>query len=145
MKSPIKLAQNNRLFLKKCACFLFLLILLSVPVLAMAATDNTNILDNLNKTGLGTGKGTDLKLIIGAIVKVFLGFMGIVMVVLIIYGGFLWMTAAGDAKKVDNAKEILKSAVIGIIIILVAYAITAFVITKVQTAVGTTTSGSATR
>ncbi|MBI5765658.1 hypothetical protein HZA71_00315 [Candidatus Falkowbacteria bacterium] len=141
MKNLIKLAQNNQLFLKKCACFLFLLILLSVPVLAKAATDNTNILENLNKTGLGTGKGDDLKVIIGAIVKVFLGFMGIVMVILIIYSGFLWMTAAGDEKKVEKAKEILKNAVIGIIIILIAYSITAFVITKTQTAIqGQTTT-----
>lgn len=136
MKNLIKLTQNNQLFLKKYACFLFLLILLLAPVLtSVAATDNTNILENLNKTGLGTSKGDDLKIIIGAIVKVFLGFMGIVMVVLIIYGGFLWMTAAGDEKKVEKAKEILKNAVIGIIIILVAYAITAFVVRETQIAI----------
>ena len=138
MKNLIKLAQNNRLFLKKYAVLL-LLVLIFVPILAQTAP-STDPLKNLESTGLGTGKGDDLKVIIGAIVKVFLGFMGIVMVILIIYGGFLWMTAAGDEKKVEKAKEILKNAVIGIIIIIAAYAITVFVIFETQKSISLPTS-----
>ena len=78
---------------------------------------------------------TDLGQTIGNIVKIFLGFLGILAVVLIIYAGFLWMTAGGDSAKVDKAKDYIKNAVIGIVIILAAYIITNFVITQVQTTI----------
>ena len=73
----------------------------------------------------------DLKTAIGKIVQTFLGFLGVLAVVLIIYAGFLWLTAGGDPSKVDKAKGYIKNAVIGLIIILAAYIITSFVITKI--------------
>ncbi|OGY43660.1 MAG: hypothetical protein A3B89_04460 [Candidatus Buchananbacteria bacterium RIFCSPHIGHO2_02_FULL_40_13] len=74
---------------------------------------------------------TDLKTAIGKIVQIFLGFLGVLAVVLIIYAGFLWMTAGGDSSKVDKAKGYIKNAIIGIIIILAAYIITSFVLDQV--------------
>ena len=44
-----------------------------------------------------------------------------------IYGGFVWMTARGNTQAVDTAKDLIYSAVIGLIIVLAAYAITTFV------------------
>ena len=49
---------------------------------------------------------------------------------MIIYAGFEWMTAQGDEKKVDKAKDTLTRAVIGLIIIIAAYSITYFVFTS---------------
>ncbi len=54
--------------------------------------------------------------------------LGIVMLVLIIYAGFLWMTSGGDQTQVDRAKTMLRNAVIGVIIILSSWALTTFVI-----------------
>ncbi|NCN07786.1 hypothetical protein GW933_03820 [Candidatus Falkowbacteria bacterium] len=79
---------------------------------------------------------TDLKAAIGEVIQIFLGFLGILAVVLIIYAGFLWMTAGGDSGKVDKAKDYIKNAVIGIVIILAAYIITSFVLEQVNNTLG---------
>ena len=65
--------------------------------------------------------------IVATAVKAFLGLLGIIFLVLIIYAGFNWMTAQGEEEKVTKAKETLQSAVIGLIIIIAAYSITYFV------------------
>jgi hypothetical protein len=58
--------------------------------------------------------------------------MGIIAVGLVIYGGIVWMTAAGDDGKIEDAKKIIYSAVLGLIIILFSYAITTFVLGAVN-------------
>ncbi len=57
------------------------------------------------------------------IIDKFLGFLGLIAVVIIIYAGFLWLTAGGDTKKVDKAKRVLKEAIIGLLIIFAAWGI----------------------
>lgn len=75
----------------------------------------------------GFGEPKNPAEIIGAVIGVFISFLGIIFLVLIIYGGFLWMTSAGNETKVLKAKDTLTRAVIGLIIIMSAYAITYFV------------------
>ena len=65
---------------------------------------------------------------IALLIDVLIGLLGIIFLVLTIYSGYMWMTAAGDAKKVETAKSTLVRAVIGLVIILSAYAITNFVV-----------------
>ena len=81
----------------------------------------------INQTGLGKA---DPRVIAGGIIQVILGFLGLLTVVLILYGGFLWMNSKGDPKKIETAGNVIKNAVIGLIIILSAFAIALFV-TKV--------------
>ena len=83
----------------------------------------TNISSEFN---LGTN--TDLKQVIINIVKILLGFLGLIAVLIVLYGGFQWMTAAGNEEKVSSARATLTAGLIGLIIILAAYAIAAFVI-----------------
>lgn len=78
-------------------------------------------------TGLGEA---DLESTIGNIINVVLGFLGIVAVVIVLFGGFKWMTAGGNDEKVAEAKKLLVAGVIGLAIILSAYAITSFVLTS---------------
>lgn len=78
--------------------------------------------------------GEDLPQIIGRYIQIFLGFLGVIALVLVVYGGFLWMTAAGNEEQVTKAKDLLKNAIIGLIIITLAFAITNFVITSIQQA-----------
>lgn len=73
---------------------------------------------------------TDLPTTIGKIIGVALSLLGVIFLVLMIYGGFLWMTARGDGGQVDKAKGMITTAIVGLIIVLSAYAITYFVITK---------------
>jgi len=83
------------------------------------------------EVGVNTGLGTaDLKTIIVRIVQVLLGFLGIAAVVVIIYGGYIWMTAAGNEEKVAQAKKILVNAIIGLTVILAAFAIVTYVVNK---------------
>lgn len=70
---------------------------------------------------------TSLSGIVATIIKAFLGFLGIIFLVLIIYAGFNWMTAGGEEEKVTLAKNTLTRAIIGLVIITAAYAITYFV------------------
>lgn len=75
--------------------------------------------------------------IAGKIVNVFLGIVGIIMVILFVYGGFVWMTAGGNEEKVKKATQILTRATIGFIILILAYSISYFVMQQVLKASGT--------
>jgi len=79
---------------------------------------------------------TDLTLssVIGSIIQIALGLLGIILLVIIIYSGFEWMTAGGNSDKVESAKTRMINAVIGLILILAAYAIAGFVIEALTTA-----------
>ncbi|MFA4873496.1 MAG: Ig-like domain-containing protein [Patescibacteria group bacterium] len=86
--------------------------------------------------GTGTGLSTqDVRITIANIIRYALGVIGIVFLVLIIYGGVTWMTAGGDAQRVEKAKKIITNAVIGLIIIFLAFGIVSFVIGKLEQAV----------
>ncbi len=68
---------------------------------------------------------------LGNIVKAALSFVGVIFLSLTVYAGFLWMNARGDDGEIDKAKEIIKAAIIGLIITVGAYSITAFIIPRV--------------
>ena len=70
--------------------------------------------------------------IIGALIGTVLSFLGIIFLILVLYGGFVWMTSMGNEYKVQKAKDILTQAVIGVIIVVSAYAITFFVFSALQ-------------
>ncbi len=70
---------------------------------------------------------------IGTLISVLLGFLGVIFLFLTIYAGLLWMTAAGNADQVKKARGILLNAVIGLVIVLSSYAISATVIRYVGT------------
>lgn len=77
---------------------------------------------------------TDIRTIAARIIRAALGLLGIVALGLILWGGYVWMTAGGDEDRIAQAKKILVNAVIGLIIILSAYAIVSFVISKLLSA-----------
>ena len=81
-------------------------------------------LDYANSIGLAT---TDIRTTISRIINAFLGLIGIVLVGIVIYAGFIYMTAGGDETKVQKAKGYLVNAAIGLAITLSAFAITAFI------------------
>ncbi|MBI4090592.1 MAG: Ig-like domain-containing protein [Candidatus Komeilibacteria bacterium] len=73
----------------------------------------------------------DLKTTIENIVRIVLGFIGIIFLVLMLYGGFVWMTSGGDEKKISQAKKIIVSATVGLIITLASYAIASFIVNRI--------------
>ena len=62
------------------------------------------------------------------IIQVMLGFLAIIVVILILYGGFVWMTAGGNEDKVATGKKIITAGIIGLLIILAAWGIASFVV-----------------
>ena len=90
---------------------------------------------NLEKTAGSGGAGYDIDQknpleIVSNIIQIALSFLGVIFLVLTIYGGFLWMTAAGDESKVESARKMITAAIIGLIIVVSAYAISYFVMSK---------------
>jgi uncharacterized membrane protein YidH (DUF202 family) len=69
------------------------------------------------------------------IVRYLMTFLGIIAVVVILLGGFRWMTAAGNEDRVAEAKKLLIAGVIGLIIILAAFAIVTFVVDITEDAI----------
>lgn len=105
---------------------------LALPTLA-AAEDLSLGLEYASSTGLGS---TDLRDIVNNFIRVLLGFLGLIAVIIILVGGFKWMTAMGDDKAISSAKDLIKAGVIGLIIILAAYSISTFAINTIMTATG---------
>jgi len=105
----------------------------AMPILTMAQDKLDVGLDQLSSTGLGQ---TELRTGVGAIIKVALSFLGVVAIVIVLVGGFKYMTAGGKDDKLKEAKGWIISGIIGIAIILSAYAITTFVIEKLIGATG---------
>lgn len=91
----------------------------------------------------GFDTSTRFEDIVALIIRVVLSLLGIIFLVLLILGGYQWMTAGGDEKQVEGAQARIKTAVIGLVIVLSAYAITAFVFTRLpyNAAVPQTDSG----
>ena len=73
----------------------------------------------------------NLMVTINTIVNVVLGVLGLLAVIVIIYGGFMFTTATGDASKVKKAKDTIMYGVIGLVIALLAYAIVNFVVSSI--------------
>lgn len=67
-----------------------------------------------------------------------LGILGLIAVILILYGGFTWMTAGGEEKRIETAKTILKAAIIGLVIIMTSYGVAQYVFDQLITATGGT-------
>ena len=69
----------------------------------------------------------DLTVVIGRIVRIVIGFLGLIAVVIILIGGFQWMTSGGDEDKITGASKLMTNGVIGLFIVVIAYAIALFV------------------
>jgi heme/copper-type cytochrome/quinol oxidase subunit 2 len=88
-------------------------------------------------TTMGLSADKSLAEIIASIINIVLSVLGVVLVVLIIYAGIKWMTSS-DEKGVGDAKKILMNAIVGLVIIVAAWAITSFVVSSIMTSVGDT-------
>ncbi|MFH1098984.1 MAG: IPT/TIG domain-containing protein [Candidatus Uhrbacteria bacterium] len=90
-------------------------------------------------TGIGFGTATglttrDIRLIVAEIIRAAIGLLGIVALVIVIYGGYLWMTAGGNEERITDAKKWLTNGAIGLAIILLSFSITQFVISRLTDA-----------
>lgn len=115
---------------RKNVIALFLTLLWVVPMMVGAQSGTFGELVG-GSAGLGT---RDIKETVAGIIQVVLGFLGLIALVIILLGGFKWMTAAGNEDKVAEAKKVLGAGIVGLIIIFAAYAIATFVINQIYQA-----------
>ncbi len=128
--------RQNKKIVSKTAKILLLVILILVVFLLGKAVLAANLNVGLEYAA-GTGLGTqDIRITIASIIRTFLGFLGILAVLIILYGGYIYMTSAGNPEKIEQAKKILRDAIIGLIIILSAFAIAQFILSYLVGAIG---------
>lgn len=70
--------------------------------------------------------------VIARAINVVISILGIVLLGYLLYAGYLWMTAQGDDKQVQRAKDMIKNAVIGLVVVAAAFAITNFVLSRLN-------------
>ncbi|MGB0757569.1 MAG: hypothetical protein ACPGO5_03895 [Patescibacteria group bacterium] len=118
--------------MKKQLLSLALLLGIFGPVAALAQANTVDFgTDYLTGIGLGT---QDIRLTVVNLIRVALGILGVIVLVIIIAGGFRWMTAGGNDDAIAQAKSIISAGIIGLIIIIVAYALTTWVFNSIISA-----------
>jgi len=134
--------MREKIYKNLLAAAMIMLIIVPVFVLALPvqAQGEANELlwggtESDVEAGIGLGN-EDPRVIISKVINVALGFLGIIAVVIILLGGFKWMTAGGNEDKVAESKKLITAGIIGLVIILAAWGIAKFVIEKLYTATG---------
>lgn len=77
----------------------------------------------------------------GSIINALLSMSGVIFMLLMVYGGYLWMTGRDDTKQVEDAKKVIRAAIVGILIVVASYGISRFIIESLFTDSGTTEKG----
>ncbi len=114
--------------------------LLFAPLFVSAQTISSQS-TGLDQAAAGTGlvntcQGNCIPGLIGNLINAVLGVLGIVLLGLFLYAGFMWMTAGGETERVKKAKSMIVNAVAGLVIIVASYAITSYVISTLGQAFG---------
>ena len=105
-------------------------LLATTPAVALAANPFDNAVGTVGtvRSTAGLGTGANVYQIAGNLINVVLGFLGIVLVGYMLWAGFLWMTSGGEETKAEQAQKMIKNAIIGLVIIVAAFAISNFVL-----------------
>jgi hypothetical protein len=126
-------------FFKKIICIVLFLIFGASPALVLAEDAGTSGLEDafgpdssLNQAAQKakyqtSGEGADPMTIVESVIQVLLGMIGVIFFILMIYAGYLWLTARDNKDQVEKAQNIIKSSIIGLVVVLSAYAITYFI------------------
>lgn len=91
--------------------------------------------EGLKDAGVAAGFGNEpqkLAPLVGQLVNAVLAFSGIILVIMFVIGGVYYLTAMGDMERIKKAKGTITNAVIGLVIVVSAYAITTFIFTQLE-------------
>jgi len=97
-----------------------------LPLAVRAQDLGSGYLDKAAIKGAGY-RGEKIEDIVGTVINAFLSVIGVIFLIYLVYGGYLWIISQGEKDTIDKAKSVLKTSLIGLIIVLAAYAITLFV------------------
>lgn len=125
----------NKKIIKNLVAFA-MLAFLAIPVVAMAQLDSTLVgIDAVEDGGLLLSN-TDPRTTVARLINTAMLFLGIIAVGIVLIGGFKWMTAGGNEDKVSEAKKLMSAGIIGMVIVLSAWGIATFILTKLIDATG---------
>ncbi len=96
--------------------------------------------------GAAEGAGYDLNKdfaldIVSRVIYLMLSFLGVIFLALTIYAGYIWMIARGNEQEIKKAKDTITAALIGLIIVVAAYAISWLIISRLGEATLKETTG----
>ena len=140
-----RISHVNYLFMQVKKLLIIILLLLSImtpiaPTLAGPEDPNVTTVTLINPLG-GDVKNpqglTDIRVLLGNIIAGAMGIVGSVVLVVFIYGGFLWLTSAGNTERVAKGTNTMLWAAIGLFLIFGAYAILGLVLKAIGAKGGT--------
>ena len=136
----------HRFFLSRtCMLSLFAVIFLSQPYVLYAAepsapsperkTLTEQVQTQVDVAGESAGlQKEDPRQYIGRVISIVLGFMGMLFLVLIVYAGYVRLTSHGEEDRIKKSTSTAVAAMLGLVIVLLAYGITKFVTSRVYNA-----------
>ena len=109
-----------------------LVALLVLPYFVFAANSTIDMLEKVGSTDgpYAAADENTLSSTIGKGVGAFLGLLGLVFIVLVLYGGYTYMNARGEEEKVKKGIATIRMAIIGLVIVLGAYAVWFYIYEK---------------
>jgi len=115
--------------------FLATISALLMPVVARAQDLGGGLLKDTATGPGGAGyRATSIPVVVGLVIRTLIVLLGVIFLILMVYGGYLWMIARGNDELVTKAKDTIRSAVIGLIICLVSYALATFIVSQLTRA-----------
>lgn len=129
-------SNNTMKFIQSLLIALFLGCLTFAPSLALAQGAGAASADPTSVTlqdPLQLSADAPLEDLVARVIKSFLGIVGIIALILFLYGGILWLTSAGNSSKVEEGRNVFVWAVLGLVVIFSSYVIVTFVFDRLTT------------
>jgi len=126
--------KRKKILLNIVSLIICLYTIIPIPLICHADNEEAQRLFfsgvNMIENEMGA-RDNDLLSQIRLIVNIVYGLIGVIFFILIIYGGILWMTAGGKDEQVKKAQNIIQRVTIGLFIVVLAYAITYFILKRI--------------
>lgn len=113
---------------------------LVIPFAHAAPSDPFGLQDTAKSAGIPGAKSDNPigpAALAGRIIGYVLAFVGVIFFAIMVYGGFLWMTARGAPEQVKRAKDMIEQAAIGMVVVFLSYVVTTFILRTLLSSVGT--------
>ena len=117
-------------------CFIALLLCVGLFVAHPVFAQQIDLESFAANAGFSTGPS--IQVIIARLIRTAISFVGVVAVIFVLYGGFVYMTAGGNQDRIKKAKGILTNAFIGLVLVFASFAIVQFLLGSIMKATGTT-------
>lgn len=118
----------KKIFIFCLSLFFFSGLLVSLVYAEGNLTTAPNELGNVgSKIG---GVETDVTSVVGTIVNTALTLVGLIFFILMVYAGYLWLASRGEDSEIEKAQKIIVASIIGLVVVMSAYAITYLVTAK---------------